>query len=130
MLGRVVMNDQTKHAEFLKNKFHVLEEVSKEMDSAQLAALERYGAWLQALERGDILPRTKEQERFLLVCNGVEPPGNVIEMAWYNYKKIVSKSDSKKFGQRILPGSRKGFRDAAKCAACGRTLNFCICNLR
>ena len=50
------------------------------------AIIDRYGAWMEALENGLITPHTVAQERFLKVCAGKLAPVSRYEIAWLNYK--------------------------------------------
>jgi uncharacterized protein YifE (UPF0438 family) len=52
---------------------------------AELELLERYGAWLGALMRGEIEPESERQRRFLLVCNGEIPPSGEVQKVWCKY---------------------------------------------
>lgn len=54
------------------------------VSDADRKALTRYGYWLDALANGSIAPATPEQERFVRVTKGLEPPTSAFEHAWVN----------------------------------------------
>ncbi len=80
------------------------------------------------LEIGVIQPITEEQLRFLDVCKAFQTPGNKIEIAWYNYKKVSSRLEGGDFGYHSGE-SKIGGGAIAKCGACGRSVDFCVCAL-
>ena len=45
----------------------------------------KYGEWFKALAGEIIKPYTEEQEKFVKVCNGENPPSTKFEIAWKNY---------------------------------------------
>ena len=52
----------------------------------ELAVLEEYGHWLEALAVGAIRPVTPDQEHFLTVDRGEAEPQTVCERAWVRLK--------------------------------------------
>lgn len=57
------------------------------VSDADRQALTRYGYWLEGLAHGRIAPATPEQERFVRVSKGQEPPASAFEHAWANLHK-------------------------------------------
>jgi len=49
--------------------------------------LRRYGTWMEALEKGNILPETSEQIAFLNVCQSVIEPKTKFERAWIKLRE-------------------------------------------
>ncbi|ATC96826.1 DUF413 domain-containing protein [Pseudoalteromonas tunicata] len=86
------------HKNLIKKGFQVDPQIAKSLNRANIAHLEKYGAWLSALETGQIAPITEEQNRFLDVCRGFQNPINATEIAWYNYKKVASRLAGGDFG--------------------------------
>ena len=48
----------------------------------------KHGEWLKALAGEIIKPYTEEQEKFVKVCSGENPPSTKFEIAWKNYTWI------------------------------------------
>ena len=121
------MDEEEAHKQLIRKGFEVSFHVENLMAEDQLAVLKKYGSWLQALEKREISPLTEEQERFISVCDGSEPPHNVIEVAWYNYKQITSRirGESFKFDRSGTEGENQ---QANSCNACGRKLDYCVCS--
>ena len=52
------------------------------LDDADRGVLAKFGHWMEALTNGTLKPVTPDQERFLRVHRGEEPPGTPFEVAW------------------------------------------------
>lgn len=125
--GLDVSSMEGAHKRFVKKGFQVEPEIAKFLNRVNLAHLEKYGAWLSALEAGQIDPITEEQRRFLDVCRGSQKPISATEIAWYNYKKVASRLTGGDFSyhQNSFKAEKVGVKE--KCEACGRNIDFCIC---
>jgi hypothetical protein len=53
-----------------------------DLTDAERHLLAKFGHWMDALTSGKIAPHTPDQERFLLVHRGEEPPASPFEVAW------------------------------------------------
>jgi uncharacterized protein YifE (UPF0438 family) len=53
-----------------------------EFTPAERDLLARYGRWMEALATGGLAPVTAEQERFVTVARGEQPPATEFERAW------------------------------------------------
>lgn len=54
--------------------------------AAELRLIDKYGAWMEALEGQAIEPVTEAQKRFVQVCRGVTQPAAPLELAWKKLK--------------------------------------------
>ncbi len=52
------------------------------LDDANRTTLGKFGHWMEALTNGTLQPVTPDQERFLRVHTGEEPPSTPFEVAW------------------------------------------------
>lgn len=59
--------------------------------SAELRLIDKYGAWMEALERRSIEPITAAQERFVQVCRGLAEPVAPLELVWKKLKETEEK---------------------------------------
>jgi uncharacterized protein YifE (UPF0438 family) len=55
--------------------------------STELSLIDKYGAWMEALERQSIEPITAAQEHFVQVCRGLAQPVAPFERAWKKLKE-------------------------------------------
>ena len=74
--SNIKLTEIDKHKYFIKQRFEVPPYVAKELNKENLAAIEKYGSWMKALEMGEIKPITEEQNRFLDVCRAFQTPSN------------------------------------------------------
>lgn len=51
--------------------------------------LKKYGAWMDALAKGEIEPYTQEQSHFVAVANQEENPVTRFELVWKKYCQLV-----------------------------------------
>jgi uncharacterized protein YifE (UPF0438 family) len=58
---------------------------------AELSLLDKYGVWMEALERRSIEPITAAQEHFVQVCRGLAQPVAPFELAWKKLKESREK---------------------------------------
>ncbi|WP_025555109.1 DUF413 domain-containing protein [Vibrio parahaemolyticus] len=79
------MPTDSKHQSFLRKSFKIVCS-QKNFRSEEIALLEKYGSWLDALMRKKILPTTKEQEHFVEVSFGKRPPVTEFETIWCKYQ--------------------------------------------
>jgi uncharacterized protein YifE (UPF0438 family) len=59
--------------------------------AAELSLLDKYGAWMEALERQSIEPITAAQEHFVQVCRGLAQPVAPFELVWKKLKESRGK---------------------------------------
>lgn len=119
--------EKEKHMLLIKQEFKVPSELANSLSKENLAAVEKYGTWMSALEKKEILPITDEQFRFLEVCEGFQVPENRIEIAWYNFKKVSSRIAGGSFGYHASENTTKRVVISERCNACDRNVDFCIC---
>ena len=74
------------HLEYLRRRPFVFRCSTAVFPADELAALEEYGNWLEALASGAIKPATLEQEHFLAVDRDEAEPATVCERAWVRLK--------------------------------------------
>ncbi|MGA8049062.1 MAG: DUF413 domain-containing protein [Burkholderiales bacterium] len=65
-----------------------------EFTPAELRLIRKYGAWMQALERGSLMPLTRAQQQFLQVCRGKAEPTCQFAAAWKKLKKAARSRES------------------------------------
>lgn len=61
--------------------------------AAELSLIDKYGTWMEALERQAIKPVTAAQERFVQVCRGLAQPAAPLELAWKKLNESTRKLD-------------------------------------
>lgn len=61
------------------------------LTSAELALVEKYGTWMEALERGTLAPMTRAQRHFLKVCSGEEEPSTEFAAAWKSLQDAMQR---------------------------------------
>lgn len=79
------MEDSLQHhwAYLRKSGYLVGRDVDESRFTAnELSLIDKYGAWMEALERQGLRPLTAAQERFVQVCRGVAQPVTPLELAW------------------------------------------------
>ena len=64
------------------------------LDDAERRLLAKYGRWMEALSAGAVLPLTPEQEQFVRVARGEEPPRTDFERVWM--KNVASRQPIQK----------------------------------
>ena len=74
------------HLEYLRRRPFVFRCSTAVFPADELAALEEYGNWLEALAAGLIRPVTPDQEHFLAVDRDRAEPATVAERAWVRLK--------------------------------------------
>jgi uncharacterized protein YifE (UPF0438 family) len=78
---------KSEHLAYLKNKGTFRVDCSHKIFSDdEIAILEKYGHWFQALETGELMPYTDLQKEFVRVARGERGPFSVAEKAWFKYK--------------------------------------------
>ncbi|WGO96659.1 DUF413 domain-containing protein [Saccharophagus degradans] len=123
---RGISKEKSRHKSLIGSPFQMDENIKNNLSQENIITLEKYGAWMQALDDGDLSPITDEQVNFLSVCKGIRTPANSIEVAWYNYKKVVSREGGGDFGYHSI-STKSRCSSIVKCNACGRNIDFCIC---
>ncbi len=84
--NRLAVTVPPEHLAFLRQRPFVFGCATSVFPPEELAALEEFGNWLDALARGLIRPAGPEQEHFLLVDRGEADPETVPERAWVRLK--------------------------------------------
>ena len=120
--------DADAHKQLINKEFKLTPQEISSLSDDNLAAIKKYGVWMSALENGEIKPITKEQVRFLDVCKGFQKPSNIIEVAWYNYKKVSSRLSGGSFGYHSGEAKVGKIGAIEKCNACDRNIDYCICS--
>lgn len=64
----------------------IVRSLFKVFSEAEILFLTKYGAWLSALDSGNIEPTTTAQRHFVQVCNGKKPPKTAHEILWLECK--------------------------------------------
>jgi uncharacterized protein YifE (UPF0438 family) len=70
------------HLTYLRRRPFALGCSAEVFPADELAALDEYGNWLEALADGAIRPVTPEQEHFLAVDRDEAAPATICECAW------------------------------------------------
>jgi uncharacterized protein YifE (UPF0438 family) len=61
-----------------------------DLTDSERQLLVRFGHWMNALTNGTLAPVTPDQERFLRVYRGEEPPTTPFEVAWHKLHRILT----------------------------------------
>jgi len=90
-----------------------------QFSAAELMILNKYGYWMQAIERETLPPITKAQSQFLRVCDGAEEPATVFATAWM--KLIGAEHDKRRaaMSRRIQSPEDVSHKIWTPCPACG-----------
>jgi uncharacterized protein YifE (UPF0438 family) len=97
---------------------------SQEIFSAEeLEILKRYGTQFERLMKGERLPETPAQERFIKVCKNEVEPKTEFEMVWWKYlRRLEWENDPNNQSAMRLPakaaegfsGSREAYKRMRK----------------
>lgn len=76
-----------RHKQFLKQSFRVeaFVQTDPQWSTNDVRLLEKYGAWMEALDQAEIEPQTSAQRRFVAVCRGERDPETHYEVIWHRY---------------------------------------------
>jgi uncharacterized protein YifE (UPF0438 family) len=70
--------------------FSVPTAVWERLSPRELAMIQRYGFWLEALESGKLTPFTEAQQRFVMTVRGHRRPQDRFEVAWSKLSSQVA----------------------------------------
>lgn len=88
------MSERKDHLKYIGMKNYRIK-CSKEIFSVdELDILKIYGHWFNALTSGELVPFTKEQERFIEVHKNKLKPENEFEKAWWKYQRRIEIEES------------------------------------
>ena len=79
------MGQEDDHLQYLNGelgKYPIPQNRMHKLRKDEVALLEKYGHWLEALAQGKITPGTEAQERFVAVAKGRCEPKTNFEWAW------------------------------------------------
>ncbi len=81
------------HADWLRRDGYPVP-LDADLTDAERQLLGKFGYWMTALTDGVISPSTPDQERFLRVHRGGEPPTSPFEVAWHklHHRRAVARS--------------------------------------
>lgn len=75
------------HETYRQKRFKVPNDVRDRLSSQDLGFLEREGAWLDALETGELQPNDFPQVRFIAMTRGIVRPSTESERIWVRYRQ-------------------------------------------
>jgi uncharacterized protein len=94
------MNTRAQHLAYIKKMGVFTIECNKKIFSPEeIAILEKYGHWFDALTSGNLIPLTDMQNEFIKVANGEKTPITPAETAWHRY--LGRKAVETKYGDRL-----------------------------
>jgi len=83
------MNSNNNHKYYLNKKDYLIsQEILIKLDADDINNIKKYGYWLNAFEKGKIIPTSNDQELFLKVCKGSLTPQNEIQRSWVKFTNI------------------------------------------
>ena len=83
-MQKVYLKEELEHGKYIGRPLRDLKELADWIPSNEIYLLEKYGAWMEALNRQEIKPVTEDQKRFIKVVNENGPLENSFEKAWGN----------------------------------------------
>ena len=92
----------------------------------EFALLKRFGAWMDALAKGELQPSTPDQISFVAAALGNAKPKSRHEHVWEKWKKVHAE-----FLTQTTPQGERALRYTLQptCAACGsNSPNLCRCS--
>jgi hypothetical protein len=86
------MSTPADHAHWLRQPGYPVPPAA-DLTPAERDLLAKFGHWMHALTTGAITPVTPDQERFLQVARGDEPPASPFEVAWAKVQRFRAAQD-------------------------------------
>lgn len=111
-------NEAKKHQEYLKAKGQFTIACNPVIFShEEIALLEKYGYWFEALAEGGLLPFSAEQKQFVEVAQMRKKPETLYEKLWFRYikrKEIELKKGATLYTPPVLEDDTFYNREMAK----------------
>ncbi|QJB34865.1 DUF413 domain-containing protein [Chitinophaga oryzae] len=112
------MNNEAKHHEYIKSKGKFTIACNPVIFSPEeIALLEKYGYWFEALVEGRLLPFSAEQKQFVDVAQMRKKPETLYEKLWFRYikrKEIELKKGATLYTSPLLEDDTFYNREMAK----------------